>query len=99
MEEQNEVFENTVLEIILLPKTGKLIRNELHNLYCSPDIIRLFKWRKREWGGACSTHERGMRNIDKTFSLKSSEEGPFSRHRRRWKDNIKTDHKERVRVN
>jgi hypothetical protein len=50
------VFENRVLRRIFGPKrdevTGewrKLHNEELHNLYCSPSIIRTSKSRKMEW--------------------------------------------------
>jgi hypothetical protein len=48
------VFENRVLRKIFRPRrervTGhwrKLHGEELHELYCSPNIIRVIKWRMR----------------------------------------------------
>jgi hypothetical protein len=33
----------------------KLHNKEFHDLYSSPSIIRMIKWRKRKWAGrACS---------------------------------------------
>jgi hypothetical protein len=55
------VFENRVLRIFG-PKrdevTGgwrKLHNEELHNLYSSPNIIRMFQVKEDEMGKACST--------------------------------------------
>jgi hypothetical protein len=52
------VFENRVLRRIFGPKrdevTGewsKLLNEELHNLYSSPDIIRQVKSRRMRWAG------------------------------------------------
>jgi len=52
------VFENRVLRRIFGPKrdevTGerrKLHNEELNDLYCSPDIVRVIKWRRMRWSG------------------------------------------------
>jgi hypothetical protein len=52
------VFENRVLRKIFGPKTNevvggwkKLHNEELHNLYCSPSIIRIIKSRRTRWAG------------------------------------------------
>jgi hypothetical protein len=52
------VFENKVLRRIFGPKreeiTGewrKLHNEELHDLYCSPSIIRIIKSRRMRWAG------------------------------------------------
>jgi hypothetical protein len=52
------VFENRVLRRIFGPKrdhvTGdwrNLHNEELHNLYCSPNIIRMIKSRRMRWVG------------------------------------------------
>jgi hypothetical protein len=52
------VFENRVLRRIFGPKrdevTGewrKLHNEELHNLYSSPNIIRMMKWWRMRWTG------------------------------------------------
>jgi hypothetical protein len=55
------VFENRVLRIFG-PRREKITwerrksRNELHNLYSSPNIIRVIRWRWKEQ--ACSMHGR-----------------------------------------
>jgi hypothetical protein len=64
MEEHRlRVSENRVLRRIFGPKrdemTGdwrKLYKEELHNLYSSPNIIRMFKSRRMRWTG----HVAGM---------------------------------------
>jgi hypothetical protein len=52
------MFENRVLKAIFRPKrdevTGdcrKLHNEELHNLYSSPNIIRMIKSRRMRWPG------------------------------------------------
>jgi hypothetical protein len=52
------VFENRVLRRIFGPKGDevmgewrKLLSEELHNLYSSPDIIRQVKSRRMRWAG------------------------------------------------
>jgi hypothetical protein len=52
------VFENRVLRIIFGPKrdevTGRwreLQNEELHDLYCSPCIIRIIRSRRMKWAG------------------------------------------------
>jgi hypothetical protein len=64
MEENRlRVFENRLLRKILGPKrdevTGewrRLHNEKLHDLYSSPNIIRVIKPRGMRWGGACSTY-------------------------------------------
>jgi hypothetical protein len=34
----------------------KLHNDELNDLYCSPNIVRVIKIEKNEMGGACSTY-------------------------------------------
>jgi hypothetical protein len=49
------VSENRVLRRIFKLKRdevrGKLHNEELHNLYCSPSIIRMIKSTRRRWAG------------------------------------------------
>jgi hypothetical protein len=52
-EHRLRVLENRMLRRIFVPKrdevTGewrKLHNEELHDLYCSPNIIRIIKWRR-----------------------------------------------------
>jgi hypothetical protein len=52
------VFENRVLRKIFGPKRKEVIggwrklhNEELHNLYCSPRIIRIIKSKRMRWAG------------------------------------------------
>jgi hypothetical protein len=89
------VSEYRVLRRIFGPKRKevegdwrKLHNEELHNLYASPNIIRMIKSRRmREARRVARTG--GMRNA---YLLVGNPEGknPLGRPRRRWKDNIRT---------
>jgi hypothetical protein len=55
-EHRLRVFENRVLRRIFGPKRDEVVGDwrklddgELHNLYCSPSIIRIFKSRRMRW--------------------------------------------------
>jgi hypothetical protein len=68
----------------------KLHNDELHNLYSSPNIVRVIKSRIMWWAGhvARMGEERGVYRV-----LVGRPEGKRSlgRPRRRWEDNIKMD--------
>jgi hypothetical protein len=66
------VFENRVLRRILGPKrdevTGewrKLHSEELNDLYSSPSIVEVIKWRRMRWVGhvACMGENRGVYRV------------------------------------
>ena len=91
------VFENRVLRGIFGPKFdevtgewGKLHNEELNDLYCSPNIVRVIKSRSMRWAGhvACMEDRRGVYRV-----LVEKREGkiPLGRPRRRWDDNTKMD--------
>jgi hypothetical protein len=95
-EQRLSVFENWVLRIFG-PKrdevTGewrKLHNEELHDLYCSPNILRVIKTRRMRWAGhvARNGEEKGLYSV-----LVGKPEGkrPLGRTRRRWEDNIRMD--------
>jgi hypothetical protein len=90
-----------VLRRILGPKrdevTGrwrKLYNEEFHNLYSSPEIIRMMiKSRRMRWAG----HEvciGEMRSVYKVLIGKPEERRPLRRPRHRQEDNIKLNLRE-----
>jgi hypothetical protein len=66
-EHKLRVFENRVLRRIFGPKREedgswrKLYNDKLHNLYSSPNIVRVIKSRRLRWIGTCGTHGGGER--------------------------------------
>jgi len=63
VERKMKVFENRVLRRIFVPErdevTGewrKLYSEELDDLYCSPNVVRVIKSRRMKWAGhvACT---------------------------------------------
>ena len=87
---------NWVLRRIFGPKrdgvTGecrKLYNEELNDLYCSPNIVRVIKWR-RMLGGACSVYGE-RRGVYRVLVGKPEGKRPLGRPRGRWEDNIKMD--------
>jgi hypothetical protein len=67
-----------------------IIYEELHDLYCSPNIVRVIKSRRMKWAGhvARMGEERGICRV-----LVGKLEGKrlLGRPRHRWEDNIKMD--------
>jgi hypothetical protein len=96
-EHRLRVFENRVLRRIFGPKRDvdgswrKLHNDELHNLYSSPNIVRVIKSRRMTWAGHVARVGRGVYRV-----LVGRPEGkrPLGRHRRRWEDNIRMDLRE-----
>jgi hypothetical protein len=98
-EHRLRVFENRVLRKISGSKTEedgswrKVHNDELHDLYSSPNIVRVIKLRRIRWVEhvACMGEGRGVYRV-----LVGRPEGktPLGRPRRRWEDNIKMDLRE-----
>ena len=63
---------------------------ELNDLYSSPSIVRVIKWRRMRWAGHVARTEEG-RGVHKVFVGKPERKRPLGRPRRRWEDNIKMD--------
>jgi hypothetical protein len=93
------VFENGAEEDIwteageVIRGWRKLHKEELHNLYCSPSIIRIIKSRRMRWAGhvAVIGEEKNACRI-----LVGNPEGkrPRGIPRRRWENNIRMDLRE-----
>jgi hypothetical protein len=95
-EHKLRVFENRVLRIFG-PKrdrvTGwwrKLHNEELHNLYSSPNIIRIIKSRRMRWAGHVARMGE-KKNVYRLLVGKPEAKRPLGRPRRRWMVNIKMD--------
>jgi len=95
-ERRLRVSENRVLRRIFGPKrdevTGEwrtLYNEELNDLYCSSNTVRVIKSRMR-WAGyvACVGERRGVHRV---VVGKPGGKRPLGRPRRRWEDNIKMD--------
>jgi hypothetical protein len=66
---------------------------DLHNLYSSPNIIRMIKSRSRRWAG----HVARMAERSNAYTIlvrKPEGRRPLGRTRRRWEENIKMDLRE-----
>jgi hypothetical protein len=70
----------------------RLHNEELHNLYTSPNIIRVIIQMVRRWTGYISCME--MRNINKILVGKPEGKRPLGRPRHRWEYNIRMDLRE-----
>ena len=68
----------------------RLHNEELNDLYCSPNIVRVIKSRRMRWAGhvARMGQERGEYRV---LVGKPEVKRPLGRPRRRWVDNIRTD--------
>ena len=68
----------------------RLHNEELNDLYCSPNIVRVIKSRRIRWAGhvARMGEERGTYRV---LVGKPEEKKPLGRPRRRWVNNIRMD--------
>ena len=91
------VFEKIALRRIFGTRRDEVMREwrrmrneEINDLYSSPNIVRVIKWRRMRWTGhvARMGEERGVYRF-----LVGKPEGrrPLGRHRCRWVDNIRMD--------
>jgi len=96
-ERKLRVFENIVLRGIFGPRRDevkgewrRLHNEEINDLYCSPNIVRVIKSRRMRWAGnvARMGEERGVYRV-----LVGKPEGkrPLGRLRSIWVDNIRMD--------
>jgi hypothetical protein len=66
----------------------KLHNEELHDLSCSPTIVRVIKSRRMAWAGQVAWMGKG-RGMYRVLVGKPHGKRPFSRPRNKWKDSIK----------
>ena len=88
------MFENRVLRRIFGPKrddvTGewrKIQNEELNDLYCSPNIVRVIKSRRMKWAGHVARMGESI-GVYTVLAGKSEEKRLLGRSRSRWEDNI-----------
>jgi len=68
----------------------KLHNEEINDLYCSPNIVRVIKSRRMIWAGhVARMGERG--GVYRVLVGNSEGKRPLERPRRRWEDRIKMD--------
>jgi hypothetical protein len=96
-EHRLRVIENRVLRRIFRPKrdemTGgwrKVHNEELHNLYSSPNVIRMIKSRRIRWAWYVA-RMGAKRNAYRILMAKPEGKRPVGRPRHRRVDNIKMD--------
>ena len=89
------MFANRALRRISGPKedgvTGewrKLHNEKLHDLFCSPNIVRVIKSRGMRWVGRLTRVEE---RFTQGFGWKPERKWPLGRPRHRGEDNIKLD--------
>jgi hypothetical protein len=95
-EHRLRVFENKVLKKIFGPEReedGPYRKLYLHNLYSSPNIVRVIKSRRMRWARHVVRMGKG-RGVYRISVGKPERRRPLGRPRRRWDDNIKMDLRE-----
>jgi len=68
----------------------KLHNEELNDLSCSPNIVRVIKSRRMGWAGRVARMGE-RRGVYRVLVEKSEGKKPLGRPRHRWEDNIKVD--------
>jgi hypothetical protein len=93
-EHRLRVSENRVLRRTFGPKREKdgswkkLHIYELHNVYSSPNIVRVIKPKRMRWAGHVALMGEG-RDVYRILIWRSEGKRPLGRPRCRWEDNIK----------
>jgi hypothetical protein len=73
--------------------TADICNDELHDLYSSPNIVRVIKSRSMRWAGHVARIGVG-RCVYRVLVGKPEGKRPVRRPRRRWENNIKLDLRE-----
>ena len=96
-ERKLRVFENRVFRRIfrlkkeeVRGKWRKLYKEELNDLCCSPNIVRVIKSRRMRWAGHVARVGEG-RAAYRVLVGEPEGKRPLGRPRCRWEDNIKMD--------
>jgi len=96
-ERKLRMFEKMVLRRIFGPRrnevTGewrRLHNEELNDLYCSPNIVRVLKSRRMRWAGHVARMDE-EREVYRVLVGKLEGRRPLGRPRRRWVVNIRMD--------
>jgi hypothetical protein len=95
-EHRLRVFESRVLRRMFGPKRDevmggwrKLHKEELHDLYSSPSVIRIIKSRRMRWAGHVA--QMGEKNVYRLLVGKPERKRSLGRRKPRWVDYIKID--------
>jgi hypothetical protein len=72
----------------------KLHNEELHNLYSSPNVIRMIKSRRMTWASHVARIGDEKKNAYMILVGNPEGKSPLGRPRRRWVDDIKMDLRE-----
>jgi len=67
----------------------RLHNEELSDVYCSPNIVRVIKLRRMRWAGHVA--RMGEERVYRVLVGKPEGRRPLERPRRRWVDNIRMD--------
>jgi len=101
-ERKLRVFENMVLRRIFGPRRDevsgewrRLHNEELNDLYCSSNIVRVIKSRRMRWDGHVARMGE-VRGLCRVLVGKLEGRRPLGRPRRRWVHNIRMDLQEVV---
>jgi hypothetical protein len=93
------MFENEVLRRIFEPTSNrnevtgewiKLHKEDLNDLYSSPNIVRGIKSRRMRWAGHVA-HMVDRNGVYRVLVGKHEGKRPLGKPRRRWEDNIQTE--------
>ena len=90
------VFENRVLSKISQPgrrNGGKLLNEEVHDMYWMPNTIGMIQSRSMRWVGHLARMEKNI-NTYRVLVGGPEEKRALGRPRQRWKGNCKLDLKE-----